>query len=797
MPANSLRQPSPKLTCRSHITGPAIWFVATVMAAMCGSGSAWAGEPLSGTKLLETEGDLASQMVDGIDRFLLGELAASVELRSRHWKRDPSSPEKYNASVGPNRARLARIIGAVGTRLPLTGLEYVATTAQPALVGRGEGFEVYAIRWAVLPGVDGEGLLLKPIGKKPIANVVALPDADQTPEMLAGLTPGIAPEAQFARRLAESGCRVVVPMLIDRASTYSLGAGGTRATNQPHREFVYRHAYELGRHVVGYEVQKVLALVDWFYTVGDTDTLTVADTQIGVVGYGEGGLIALYAAALDPTIDVVCTSGYFGPRENVWQEPIYRNVFGLLDQFGDAELATLVAPRPLVVEACRTPEVSGPPAAKPGIGGAAPGRIVTPSLASVEAEAKRASALVGTQWSPKVVSSGDGNGPPGSETALQQFLTALVANAKLVPRAAQPKHDRQDFNPAPRTKRQLDQLVDHTQQLLREAEYTRAKFWTDADRKSRSVDKWQESTARYRKHFYDDVIGRFERPLLPPNVRTRKVYDEASYTGYEVMMDVFPNVFAYGILLVPKGMKDGEQRPVVVCQHGLEGRPQFVADPKVNNPAYNQYAVRLAERGFITYAPQNPYIFEDRFRTLQRKANPLGKSLFSIIVPQHQQATDWLASLPFVDPQRIAFYGLSYGGKSAMRVPSLVERYCLSICSADFNEWIWKNASARSPYSYINTGEYEMFEFDLGNTFNYAEMAWLIAPRPFMVERGHDDGVAPDQWVAYEYARVRQLYSDLKIPERTEIEFFDGPHTIHGVGTFDFLHRQLKWPVKK
>ncbi|HEY2839236.1 MAG TPA: hypothetical protein VGJ26_08810, partial [Pirellulales bacterium] len=207
---------------------------------------------------------------------------------------------------------------------------------------------------------------------------------------------------------------------------------------------------------------------------------------------------------------------------------------------------------------------------------------------------------------------------------------------------------------------------------------------------------------------------------------------------------------------------------------------------------YNQYAIRLAERGFVTYAPQNPYIFQDRFRVLQRKANPLGKTLFSIIVPQHEQTVDWLATLPMVDPDKIAFYGLSYGGKTAMRVPAIVQKYCLSICSADFNEWIWKNSSARSQYSYLHTGEYEMFEFDLGNTFNYAEMAWLIAPRPFMVERGHHDGVAPDPWVAYEYARVRQLYADLKIPERTTIEFFDGPHTIHGVGTFEFLEKHLR-----
>ncbi len=174
---------------------------------------------------------------------------------------------------------------------------------------------------------------------------------------------------------------------------------------------------------------------------------------------------------------------------------------------------------------------------------------------------------------------------------------------------------------------------------------------------------------------------------------------------------------------------------------------------------------------------------------------PLGRTLFSVIVPQHEQATDWLASLPFVDPDRIGFYGLSYGGKTAMRVPAVVDRYCLSICSGDFNEWTWKTTSLTFPAGYPGTGEYEMWEWDLGHTFGYAEMAALIAPRPFMVERGHRDGVAPDEWVGYEFAKVRRLYADLKVPDRTEIEFFEGPHTIHGVGTFAFLHEHLKWPA--
>ncbi|HWB09949.1 MAG TPA: dienelactone hydrolase family protein [Pirellulales bacterium] len=749
-----------------------------------------AAEPFPGTQPLEIQGDLADLMVQGIDRFLLKQIDASVGRRPRYWKRDFSSAEKYDESVAENRKHLAKVLGAFDPREPVAALEYIETTSQKALIGRGETYEVYAVRWPVLRGVTGEGLLLVPTGKKPVADVVAVPDADQTPERVAGLVPGVEPEAQFARRLVESGCRVVVPMLIDRADTFSVAAGGARPTNQPHREFIYRQAFEMGRHIIGYEVQKILAAVDWF--AADAKG---GDAKIGVFGYAEGGLLALAAAALDTRIDVTCVSGYFAPRERVWAEPIYRNVFALLDEFGDAELASLIAPRALIVENSVVPKIDGPPAPHDGRGGAAPGAWQTPKLADVTAEIERARKLVeglkpAARLEVALVKAEKGEVLCG-RAALGPFLKVL-AGAEAGPSGKAPSYDRPGFKPQERLKRQLDEMTEYTQHLMREGEYTRRTLWSKASRAS--VDAWRETSAEYRKMFADEVIGRFEIDRLPPGARSRKVYDEPKYTGYDVVLDVFPDVIAYGILLIPKDIKQGEQRPVVVCQHGLEGRPQDVADPKINSPYYNQFAIRLAEQGFITFSPQNPYIFTDRFRTLQRKSNPLRKTLFSTIVPQHQQITDWLASLPMVDAKRIGFYGLSYGGKSAMRIPALVERYCLSICSADFNEWIWKNTSARSMYSYVGTGEYEIFEFDLGNTFNYAEMAGLICPRPFMVERGHHDGVAPDEWVAYEFAKVRLLYSDLKIPEKTTIEFFDGPHTIHGVGTFAFLHQHLDWP---
>jgi hypothetical protein len=272
---------------------------------------------------------------------------------------------------------------------------------------------------------------------------------------------------------------------------------------------------------------------------------------------------------------------------------------------------------------------------------------------------------------------------------------------------------------------------------------------------------------------------------------------EPKWTGYEVTLDVYPDVFAWGILLVPKDLKPDERRPVVVCQHGLEGVPADVVTTDTNAPAFRAYKgfeARLAERGFVVFAPHNPYRGGDQFRHLQREANPLGLSLFSIIIEQHARILDWLSKQPFVDPARIAFYGLSYGGKTAMRVPAVLDGYCLSICSADFNDWVRKNADVDFPLSYMFMNEYELPEFNLGSTFNYAEMAALIAPRPFMVERGHQDGVGIDEWVASEYAKVRRLYDELGIGDRTAIEFFNGPHTINGVGTFEFLKKQLKWP---
>lgn len=742
-------------------------FAALVLAA-----SSALGQPLGNTAPLTRQGDLAAQMVAGIDRYLMRRLAEAPARR---------------ASTGPSasvlRERLRELIGAVDSRVAFEAPVPDADLFRSEVVARAASYTVRAIRWPVFAGVDGEGLLLEP-RTPPRGRLVALGDADWTPEMAAGLAPGVPPEAQFARRLAESGFLVVIPTLIDRSDTYS-GREGVRFTNQPHREFIYRMAYEMGRHIIGYEVQKVLALVDWF-------AASVPLRPIGVIGYGEGGLLALHAAALDERIRAALVSGYFAPREEVWSEPIYRNIWSQLEELGDAEIAGLIAPRVLIIEASAHPDVPGPPPEREGRRGAAPGRIRTPDPEAVRREFERARRIWERQGAREGLSLVEGG--PGSSAALSRLVQALDPRARLAAPGRAPADLRPGFNPEPRQKRQFDQLIDYTQHLVRRSEFVRRRFISGLD--FSNPEAYERSTEPYRRIFWEEVIGKMPPPSEPLAPETRRIYETDAFTGYEVLLPVWPDVFAYGILLVPKDLRPGERRPVVVCQHGLEGRPQDLIAPE--NPqaetVYARFAARLAERGYIVYAPQNPYIGGHDFRILLRKAHPLKLSLFSFIIGQHQRTLEWLAKLPFVDPARIGFYGLSYGGKTAMRVPAVLREYALSICSGDFNEWIWKITDLDHPFSYMFTVEYDMLEFNLGHTFNYAEMAALIAPRPFMVERGHRDGVSIDEWVAYEYATVRRHYADLKIPGRTRIEFFDGPHQIHGVGAFEFLHQHLGPP---
>jgi len=155
-------------------------------------------------------------MQDGMRRFLLHKIQDAPQQRSVSLAKGTIVRQDYNESVSANRKRLRQIIGAVDSRVPPIAPELFASSLGPSellavsatrdhgSLARGDSVDVG------LCGLHAEGLLLQPawprVGARSTRSRRRLDSGD-------ACRPGAwsSPLAQFARRLAENGCQVLVP----------------------------------------------------------------------------------------------------------------------------------------------------------------------------------------------------------------------------------------------------------------------------------------------------------------------------------------------------------------------------------------------------------------------------------------------------------------------------------------------------------------------------------------------------------------------------------------------------------
>ncbi len=174
-----------------------------------------AEDRLPGTKPLDwSEAELPARVMDGAHRFVERQIEEAAANRSRYWPDNDASVEEWTRAVETNRGYLSQILGVVDER-PQPRLEYFGYTPEGTTVCEGENYRVAQVRWSAVDGVFGEGLLLSP--EDPVAAAVVVPDADQTPEQLIGIAPGIPVESQLARRLLANNVEVLIPTLVNRA----------------------------------------------------------------------------------------------------------------------------------------------------------------------------------------------------------------------------------------------------------------------------------------------------------------------------------------------------------------------------------------------------------------------------------------------------------------------------------------------------------------------------------------------------------------------------------------------------
>jgi hypothetical protein len=399
------------------------------------------------------------------------------------------------------------------------------------------------------------------------------------------MTARLPSHRQIGLRFALAGFRLLIPAAVNR-ERFGGPEGKDEAnlkTDQTHREWIYRQAFQMGRHPLGYEVQTMLAALDWY-------AMQFPGSEVTAAGYGEGGRVAMYAAALDDRFSHAFISGAFASRAKAWEEPIYRNLFGLLPDHGDAEVAGLIYPRPLLLEHTTFPEVKEQK-----------GDLTTPPYAEVEAEFQRIAKVLNALSAPAGFFLNEAaNGARGDYPSVAGFLQAIGREPDIsrTPPLALLIDERVGFDPADREARVFAGMQNHVQSLVDGSDKARDEFYfykaePGLRRGSWSTEKTHERLGplvfmtrneEWRERFETEIIGRFDEELLPLRPRTRKVRETDAWTAWDVVLDVYPGFEAWGTLVMPKNLPAGEKRPVVVCRGRISTRQRVVrvgGDPVV------------------------------------------------------------------------------------------------------------------------------------------------------------------------------------------------------------------------
>ena len=643
---------------------------------------------------------------------------------------------------------------------------------QVKLLEENKNLRIHDLTLPIDKELSVRAFIFLPHSSAPTAAVIVIPPDNQSREEFTGAATGMKP-AKWLTALLERNIAVAVPLMVERRDDHPIcrQAGG-----KDRRRVLWRAGFIVGRTLVGLEVQQVLALREFLASQKE-----INGKQIAVMGEGQGGMTALYAGAVDERFAAVASLDYFQQRENCGEEPVDRVLYGQLNEFGDAEVAALIAPRPLWI------------VTKPG--------VVIP-LASVTAEFTRAQRFykgLGMSGNLKIIA--DSNA--GLEDAAIKIASLFGALQK-GKTAEIGLHIFPESIDAARNQN-FEALFEYLRRLDAASEQVRADYW-----QLNSIPP-QERPLKAQKLRTElaGLMGEFKFEAVPLRPRTALIGETEKFLAYEVLLDVAPGIEAYGHLLVPRSVAGQVKKrlPAVVCQHGFDGAPKYITgmgtELEKNDHFYHRFGERLAERGYVVFAPYmtvpedhhppNIVYRADLINPLVRLTAPLGLMRTSIEVTKLHRVVDFLQSLSFVDADRIGYYGLSYGGYSAIWMVPLEPRLKLAVISAHFNDWqTMLTDTKRYGDSYWTLPDEDFYNWNVLNRFVHTQLIAAMWPRPVCIEYGSGDPVTTPEWHERAWKEVKAFGDSWDMQDKLVDDRFNGDHAIHGIGTFFFLDRWLR-----
>jgi dienelactone hydrolase len=320
-------------------------------------------------------------------------------------------------------------------------------------------------------------------------------------------------------------------------------------------------------------------------------------------------------------------------------------------------------------------------------------------------------------------------------------------------------------------------------------------FYLDEKGKSVAV----KSATDWRKR-RDHVLANAQLAMgeLPP--ASRKVPLDVKVESEETLARVVRKKITFAVekgdrvpayLLVPKGLKG--KAPAVLCLHQTtaigKGEPAGVGGKKNLH-----YALELAERGYVTLAPDYPNFGGYKLDVYAKGyASATMKGIWN-----HARALDLLASLPEVDGARLGVIGHSLGGHNALFLAAFDERVKVTVSSCGFNSFAKYRKGNLADWSHKGYMPRIADKYGKDATkvpFDFTELLAAVAPRAVFVNAPLKDNDFEVQGVRDCVASAKPVFKLLEAADNLEVVYPDAGHDFPPevrLQAYAFIDRHLR-----
>lgn len=306
-----------------------------------------------------------------------------------------------------------------------------------------------------------------------------------------------------------------------------------------------------------------------------------------------------------------------------------------------------------------------------------------------------------------------------------------------------------------------------------------------------------------------ELLGRLPNELVPLQSQVLEARDLPEYKLEKVAFQSEAGIYVPCYVLTPHNAS-APLRPVIALHgHGSGGAAHLLGLTRSEAThaqeieyikAHNYtYAHQLACHGFMVFAPEQRGFGErmepdpgmtfgaemsrSSCRSLAFNALMMGKTVLGMRVWDVMRTLDYMASRPEAMVDGVGCVGLSGGGTTTLYASMMEPRITVAVLSGAFSSFRSSIMSTiHCDCNYI-PGILQVAEM--------ADLAALIAPRPLLIEAGTEDPIFPVDAVRAASEQVARVYSLLGVPDRFDVDIFEGGHRFGGHKVFDWFSKWL------